>query len=104
MPRRERGLEEEPLFAGARRWSAWRYWPGLLGLSSGLLLWVVVIHEVVMPLGDVLARVQAGVGDRAVTSAGLATATAARSGAGRTSFHPAPSPPPLVRSPRPRAR
>ncbi|WP_242344367.1 hypothetical protein [Anaeromyxobacter terrae] len=49
-----------PRFDAARRWRAWHEWPGLLGIATGLALWIFVALGVVAPLADAVARFEAG--------------------------------------------
>ena len=57
MLRQERRAEEEaPRFEAALSWRAWHEWPGIMGLATGLALWVFAAIGVVAPLADAVAR------------------------------------------------
>lgn len=49
-------VRESPRFERARSWRAWHEWPGIMGLVTGLALWIFFAVGVVAPLGDALAR------------------------------------------------
>jgi hypothetical protein len=51
--------ETAPSFPAARRGRAWRWWPGLMGLTAGHVLWLFLVSgllALLAPLGDGLAR------------------------------------------------
>lgn len=50
--------ETAPRFGATRSWRAWHEWPGIMGLATGLALWVFLATGVVAPLGDALARLR----------------------------------------------
>jgi hypothetical protein len=50
--------ETAPRFEVARSWRAWHEWAGIMGLATGLALWVFLATGVVAPLGDALARLR----------------------------------------------
>lgn len=56
MPGRRR--DEGPRFEGARRWRAWHEWPGIMGLATGIALWVFFAVGVVAPVGEALAQLR----------------------------------------------
>lgn len=56
MLRPERYRQAAPRFEAARSWRAWHEWPAVMGLATGLALWVFLATGVVAPLGETLAR------------------------------------------------
>ncbi len=48
-----------PRFETVLQRRAWRGWPGIAGLATGVALWVFLAVGVVIPLGDALAHFQA---------------------------------------------
>jgi hypothetical protein len=52
---------EAPRFERARSWRAWDEWPGIMGLATGLALWVFFAMGVVAPLADAVARFESQV-------------------------------------------
>ena len=64
MLRPERHPQETaPRFETARSRRTWQHWPAVMGLATGLALWVFLATGVVAPLGDALARLHPPVGD-----------------------------------------
>jgi hypothetical protein len=43
-------------FQLVRHWRAWREWPAVMALATGLALWLFLVVQVVFPLADALVR------------------------------------------------